>query len=348
MRAPATFASIVVDCPWRFGDSLPGPGRGAEKHYATLSVAELELFPLPPIADDAYLFFWRVASMQQEALDVIRAWDFTLKTEIVWRKQTVTGKRWFGMGRTVRAEHETCLVATRGRPQVLSKSIRSTFEAPVPDGRHSAKPEAFFDLVESLVPGPYVELFARRVRPGWTCLGNDPALLELQQQPYPSTTPTVGAFMTRPAIQTFIPGTEPPDAGRSDAVDEIVYAWLDSREEQKRHGESTKIRHATLLAKLAELGLERYPYLERTSGKKRYVAADRTPKVKIIRPPQLRMGRRGKKIRVERADSDAPAKETAAEKDANTVEHRKVPRKSVEKEIDGFAQVRSDMGKNGA
>lgn len=174
----APFACLVADPPWQFGDKLPGPGRGAEKHYATLDVAAICAFELPPLAADAYLFLWRVASMQAEALDVVRAWGFTLKTELVWLKRTSGGKRWFGMGRTLRAEHETCLIATRGRPHVLNRSTRSTFEAEVPDGRHSAKPEQFFDLVEALVPGPYVELFARRVRPGWTCLGNDPAITE--------------------------------------------------------------------------------------------------------------------------------------------------------------------------
>jgi N6-adenosine-specific RNA methylase IME4 len=166
-----THACIVADPPWHFGDTLPGPGRGAAKHYPTLAVAEICAFRLPPLTADAYLFLWRVASIQQEALDVVRAWGFTVKTEIVWLKRTATGKRWFGMGRTLRAEHETCLIATRGKPQPLNHSTRSTFEATA--GRHSAKPDKFFDIVESLVPGPYVELFARRVRPGWTCLGNE-------------------------------------------------------------------------------------------------------------------------------------------------------------------------------
>lgn len=73
--------------------------------------------------------------------------------------------------RTLRAEHETCLVATRGKPKPLSRSVRSTFEAPA--GRHSAKPDAFYKLVETLAPGPWVELFARRQRAGWTCYGNE-------------------------------------------------------------------------------------------------------------------------------------------------------------------------------
>ena len=164
------FRVVLADPPWLFGDRLPGPGRGAEKHYGCLTVPELCAFPLPPLADDCTLFLWRVASMQYEALEVMQAWGFNLKTEIVWLKQTKNGKRHFGMGRTVRAEHETCLVGTRGRPVTLAKNIRSTFEAVVAE--HSAKPDAFYAIVEALRDGPYVELFARRRRVGWTSLGN--------------------------------------------------------------------------------------------------------------------------------------------------------------------------------
>src|SRR4029450_12248256 len=140
----AAFRVVLADPPWTFGDRLPGPGRGAAKHYACLSVAELCAFPLPLLADDCTLFLWRVASMQREALDVLTAWGFTLKTEIVWLKRTRTGKRWFGMGRTVRAEHEVCLVGTKGRPPTRNKSVRSTFEAVV--GQHSEKPAGFYDI----------------------------------------------------------------------------------------------------------------------------------------------------------------------------------------------------------
>lgn len=168
---------LTADCPWKFNDKLPGKGRGAAKNYPVLTVEELCRFPLPHLADDAYLFFWRVSSMVEEAYQVVRAWGFTPKSEIVWQKLTKKGKQWFGMGRHVRASHETAIVAVRGRPKPLSRSVRSTFAAPVPVGpdgryRHSGKPEEFYDLVERLARGRYVELFARRQRPGWICLGN--------------------------------------------------------------------------------------------------------------------------------------------------------------------------------
>ena len=167
------FVVICADPPWRFRDTLPGPKRGAAAHYPTMSLAELKVFQLPPLADDCTLFMWRVASMQEEALELVRAWGFIPKSELVWKKLTAKGNRWFGMGRRVRMEHEVAIIATRGRPVVRDHSVRSVFEAVVPGGRHSAKPDEFFLLVERLQSGPYVELFARQTRRGWTTYGNE-------------------------------------------------------------------------------------------------------------------------------------------------------------------------------
>jgi len=170
--AAPRFRVLVADPPWKFNDHLPGRGRGAAKHYPCMSSAEICAFPTPPMLDDAVLFLWRVAAMQREAMDVIDAWGFTFKSELVWVKRTATGRRHFGMGRIVRSEHEVCLIATRGRPRPLNLSTRSTFEA-VAVRQHSAKPDRFYDVVRELYEGPYVELFARRHRPGWTCFGNE-------------------------------------------------------------------------------------------------------------------------------------------------------------------------------
>jgi len=177
------FHVIVADPPWKFGDKLPGASRGAERNYKTLSIEEICAFvdPNDPmIAPDAVLFLWRVSSMVEEAYRVVRAWGFTPKTEIVWLKQTATGKPWFGMGRITRAAHETCIVATRGRPKVKVRNVRSvqqedmdsmTFNAAV--GRHSEKPAGLYEIVEALYDGPYLELFARRSRECWTAYGDE-------------------------------------------------------------------------------------------------------------------------------------------------------------------------------
>ena len=160
---------LVADPPWKFGDALGK--RGAVAQYPCMDVEQIAIFELPPLADDCYLFLWRVASMQLEAFQVAQQWGFTIKTELVWRKLTRHGRPHFGMGRHLRASHETCLVAVRGKPKPYSHSIRSVFDAQV--GRHSEKPDAFYQLVEQFSEGPYVELFARKRRKGWIQMGDE-------------------------------------------------------------------------------------------------------------------------------------------------------------------------------
>jgi N6-adenosine-specific RNA methylase IME4 len=180
----------VADCPWPFGDKLPGKSRGAAKNYETMRIVDLERYLQAQgvaVADDAFLFLWRVSAMQAEALRVMDAWGFVQKTELVWVKTTgpvqstrpdaddghslaLMPKLTFGMGRYVRASHETCLIGRRGKIKVSNRSQRSVFFAPVRE--HSQKPEEFFDIIEKLSPGPYLELFSSgHRRPGWTSLG---------------------------------------------------------------------------------------------------------------------------------------------------------------------------------
>jgi len=166
------FRALVADPPWWFKDRLPGAGRGAAKHYPCMKTERIAAFKLPPLADDCWLFLWRPATHQRDALIVAEAWGFhSAPAEIIWRKTTKAGNVAMGMGRSVRNAHETCLVFRRGRPRRLSASVLSTFDAP--RAAHSAKPDAFYRLIDELVPGPTVELFARRQWPGWTCLGNE-------------------------------------------------------------------------------------------------------------------------------------------------------------------------------
>lgn len=188
------YRCIVADPPWAPRDRLPGKTRGAARQYDVLPTAGICAFLTTheiAVADDAILFLWRLASMQQDALDVARAWDFDVKSEVVWQKLTKNGLPWFGMGRTVRASHETCLICVRGRASkvIRAKDIRSTFSAPVPvdengDYIHSAKPREFFKrVVEPLVGlprigGPYLEIFARERRYGWDSIGNELPSLE--------------------------------------------------------------------------------------------------------------------------------------------------------------------------
>ena len=171
---------LVADCPWQFSDKLGA--RGAEANYPTLSVAQLCVFPLPKLGNDAVCFFWRVSAMQEEALTVLRNWGFRPKSELVWLKQTVGGKDAFGMGRYTRMCHESCIIATRGSAMPKVHDQRSVFRAPVRE--HSAKPHEFYTLVERMYPdSPRYEMFARTVRPGWNQSGDELGKLGVNEDP---------------------------------------------------------------------------------------------------------------------------------------------------------------------
>lgn len=173
----------MADPAWQFDDKLPGPKRGAESHYTVLGWEQICQLELPSIADDAILFLWRVASMQEEALAVMHMWGFNLKSEMVWVKTkngvvetTDESELAFGMGHYTRHCHEVCLIGTRGKAAsrvMRNRSVRSVFFAE--RGAHSAKPGEFYQLVEKMTggEGPYLELFARRQRAGWTCIGDE-------------------------------------------------------------------------------------------------------------------------------------------------------------------------------
>ncbi len=172
-RQPA--GALIADPAWSYGDKLPGKGRGAQKHYKVMKVPEIQRMPLPELADDCWLFLWRVHTHHDEALSVAEAWGFGRRpcSEIVWVKKTKDGKRVkIGMGRSFRMAHEVCLVFKRGRPHQASRSLPSVIEAPRLE--HSRKPDLFYERVDQFVGSvPRVELFARRQWKNWLCLGDE-------------------------------------------------------------------------------------------------------------------------------------------------------------------------------
>ena len=122
-------------------------------------------------AADCALVMWATAPMLPEALQVMAAWGFKFKTAAAWAKQSSTGARWaFGTGYIFRSAAEFILVGSRGRPKVRSRSVRNLIVAPVRE--HSRKPPEAHQMCEALFDGPYLEMFAREPRPGWTVWGN--------------------------------------------------------------------------------------------------------------------------------------------------------------------------------
>ena len=126
-------------------------------------IAALEI----PAAEDALLLLWAVNCRLREAFEVVDAWGFEYKTNLVWVKPRI------GLGHWARNRHELLLLATRGRfplpdPQDCPDSV---LEAP--RGAHSEKPAGFYALIETAWPrAAKLELFARRARPGWAAWGN--------------------------------------------------------------------------------------------------------------------------------------------------------------------------------
>lgn len=194
------FGAIVSDPPWRFatysekgrGRSPDGLSRAAqrqnrpENHYQTLTLDEIKAIPVADVAArDCVLILWCVDPMLPQALEVGDAWGFKYKTTaFVWAKQRretstrdrLHDDRWhkifpIGTGYWTRANPEIALLFTRGKPKRLHADVRKLIISPRRE--HSRKPDEACERIERLVAGPYLEMFARTTRPGWTAWGNE-------------------------------------------------------------------------------------------------------------------------------------------------------------------------------
>lgn len=179
------FACILADPPWSFltySKTRTTPHRTAVDHYSTMSHEDLCALPVADVAaKDCALFMWVVDSHLDAAIDLGRAWGFEFKTiAFIWCKTTKRAKQFgffppetvhrIGMGYWTRKQAEICIMFTRGKPRRIGKGVRQIIEAPRRE--HSRKPDETHDRVQALVAGPYLELFARQPRAGWTVWGN--------------------------------------------------------------------------------------------------------------------------------------------------------------------------------
>jgi N6-adenosine-specific RNA methylase IME4 len=134
---------------------------------------DLCAMPVASVADNqAHLYLWTTNAFMREAHDLAEAWGFKVKTCLTWGKVKDDGTASMKTGYYFRGATEHCLFAVRGRLPLQVKHGKPTLylSRRLP---HSVKPEWFYALCEECSPGPRLELFARRARPGWTVWGNE-------------------------------------------------------------------------------------------------------------------------------------------------------------------------------
>ena len=132
-----------------------------------MTLDDIKALPVPATSD-CVLFLWATPPMLPQALEVMAAWGFTYVTQVIWDKNADDGHDYWFINR-----HETLLVGKKGKIPTPASGTqqRSMIKAPV--GRHSAKPESFYRLIEEYFPNlPKIDLFARgKMRPDWAAWG---------------------------------------------------------------------------------------------------------------------------------------------------------------------------------
>ena len=188
------YSCIVSDPPWQFEDELKSMGdltqRGAASQYPVLSPAEIIKLPVSKIADPegCLLALWVPSVLLDIGLETMSSWGFNFKQTFIWVKtksgdnaikkiietKDLNDSLAFGMGRLFRQSHELALIGTNNNGvyrMLTNKSQRSVlFDE---NKGHSIKPEGLQDRLDIMYPGAKkLEMFARRQRPGWECVGN--------------------------------------------------------------------------------------------------------------------------------------------------------------------------------
>jgi len=155
------YQTLVVDPPWQFhrqSNSVRPP-------YGLLDLETIKGFSISKmVAENSHLYLWVPNAMVGEGYEVMKAWGFEYKTMLVWVKHQM------GVGNYYRNSTEPILFGVKGRLPPLRRNARTWFFA---DRReHSRKPDEFYRIVETMSPGPRIDVFSRERRPGWDQFGN--------------------------------------------------------------------------------------------------------------------------------------------------------------------------------
>ncbi|HEX3884787.1 MAG TPA: MT-A70 family methyltransferase [Stellaceae bacterium] len=187
------YAAIMADPPWHFRSRTAlqsanwNSRRDAEKHYAVMDVGAICALPVRELSarEGAHLFLWTTGPFLRQAFDVLDAWGFRYSgVAFTWLKMKrrfdpaqirmipmTEGDLHVGLGLTTRKNTEYCLLGRRGNCRRSARDVREVIVAPVRE--HSRKPGEAFRRVERYCTGPYLELFARRLWPGWDGFGKE-------------------------------------------------------------------------------------------------------------------------------------------------------------------------------
>ncbi len=171
------FSTILADPPWRF---INRTGKVAPEHrrlsrYETLSVDEIAALPVGDhLAETAHCYLWVPNALLPDGLAVLEAWGFTYKTNLIWHKiRKDGGSDGRGVGFYFRNVTEMVLFGVRGvNARTLGPGRRQVNFMASRKREHSRKPDEQYDIIETCSWGPYLELFGRGSRPGWTVWGD--------------------------------------------------------------------------------------------------------------------------------------------------------------------------------
>jgi N6-adenosine-specific RNA methylase IME4 len=176
-RIQGSYQTILADPPWRFQNRT---GKMAPEHkrllrYPTLEFEEIYELPVAQLAAaTSHLYLWAPNALLAEGLETMRRWGFTYKTNLVWYKiRKDGGPDGRGVGFYFRNVTELVLFGIRGSMRTLTPGRRQVNILESQKREHSRKPDEIYDLIEACSPGPYLELFARYPRRGWTQWGNE-------------------------------------------------------------------------------------------------------------------------------------------------------------------------------
>lgn len=177
LAAGKRFATVLADPPWRF---INRTGKVAPEHrrlsrYETMSVPEICVLPVSDfLAPTAHLYLWVPNALLPDGLDVMKAWGFNYKSNIIWHKlRKDGGSDGRGVGFYFRNVTEILLFGVRGKnPRTLAPGRSQVNYLGTRKREHSRKPDEQYNLIESCSPGPYLEMFSRGIRQDWTSWGN--------------------------------------------------------------------------------------------------------------------------------------------------------------------------------